>query len=278
MSPSLAFRIIASIATLFMASSAGAQEAAQEAAQAPPPAPATVTVPQAAGEQPSLEELQAESARLRDELERLRRDLEAGEADSSSEVPEGVADMPASPGDELTPLPQAKPPGVGAPVERPRPAATRPTQRQRSAPAAPTLRSVSLPPPFFAMMFEPGSVKLSDRALEELARAVDGFDLFSASELLVIGFSDGVGDPRFNARLAAGRASTVQAVLLAFGVPAERIIALGHHELGIAPPRAAARGRAEPWNRVAYLYVGDAARKLLADLGRRGRPAVTAER
>jgi outer membrane protein OmpA-like peptidoglycan-associated protein len=123
------------------------------------------------------------------------------------------------------------------------------------------------PPPFFATLFEPGSVKLPDSAIVELANVIDAFDLFNADRLLVVGFSDGAGDPAFNARLATGRAQTMLAVLVAFGFDPDRITAIGAHDLGLAPPIADSAGRAEEWNRAAYIYVDDTARSLLERVG-----------
>ena len=105
------------------------------------------------------------------------------------------------------------------------------------------------------MVFEPGRVKLPDSSLVELAKTIDAFHVAEAAAVLVVGFSDTAGDPRFNERLAIGRAQTVQAVLVAFGIDPDKITAVGNHELGAARPsglRAALRRPPECPNRRAH--------------------------
>lgn len=189
-------------------------------AQPTPPAPA-----EPSGR--SLEELQAEAARLRAELAAMLESLAQRRAAAQQAAP------------------LAAPAPVAAPSAQPPAAAAAPT----SQPPASTE-----PVPLADVQFAAGSAEVSQADRGRLAGMAQVLRTIGVTRLKVVGFSDRTGQAKANEALALARARAVARALVAGGVPEERTESASYVEAGIALPVETPDGIAEPLNRAARVY------------------------
>ena len=99
----------------------------------------------------------------------------------------------------------------------------------------------------WVLHFEPGGNVLTADSQAQLTQLQAALAGHAAGELVVTGHTDRVGNLADNDRLSLARAGTVRDLLLAAGVPADRIVVVGRGER--EPAVATADEVAEPRNR-----------------------------
>ena len=82
-------------------------------------------------------------------------------------------------------------------------------------------------PERFLLYFESGGAQLTADSLALLPRIVDNAAKRPAVDVSIIGHTDTVGSDTVNDALALRRAQTVRSLLIARGLPAESIVAIG---------------------------------------------------
>lgn len=85
-------------------------------------------------------------------------------------------------------------------------------------------------PELFLVFFNSGSAAIDPAGMEVLAATAATFKDTGANEILVLGYTDLVGSAKSNIQLSQKRAHSTKDALVAMGVPAERIVAIGQGE------------------------------------------------
>ena len=75
--------------------------------------------------------------------------------------------------------------------------------------------------------FETGSSILNSRGLNDIARLVGYLAEHKGEQVILVGFTDNVGDPASNIKLSISRANTVKTILTSSGVSVSKVIGLG---------------------------------------------------
>jgi outer membrane protein OmpA-like peptidoglycan-associated protein len=94
----------------------------------------------------------------------------------------------------------------------------------------PALEAMPAPPASFLLYFVTGTDELTAASKGELGRMLQELKRRPASDILVIGHTDRVGQQTENDRLSLMRAQRLKADLVAQGIPADRIQAAGRGE------------------------------------------------
>lgn len=90
--------------------------------------------------------------------------------------------------------------------------------------------ALSVHPELFLVFFNYGSSKIDPAGMEVLGAAAATFRDTGANEILVLGYTDLTGSAAANIRVSQQRANATKNALIAMGVPADRIVALGQGE------------------------------------------------
>ena len=110
-----------------------------------------------------------------------------------------------------------------------------------------TLEALPARPVSFMLYFESGRDELTDASKSELGKALAELKRRPVPDIVVIGHTDTVGVGTANDQLSLARAERIREVLVAQGLPAERIRMAGRGERELLVPTA--DGVAEPRNR-----------------------------
>ncbi|MFO1159015.1 MAG: OmpA family protein [Reyranellaceae bacterium] len=113
------------------------------------------------------------------------------------------------------------------------------------------------PPPVapvsYMVFFNLGSTVISDQSQNTVAQAAQVFKSRANARISVTGYADTVGSPAVNMQLSTARANKVRDDLIANGVPASAITAVGAGEEGLLVPTG--QDVKEPRNRRAVLVI-----------------------
>lgn len=110
---------------------------------------------------------------------------------------------------------------------------------------------VPVAPPSYMVFFDLGSDRISEQSQNTVAQAAQAFKSRANTRLTVTGYADTVGSPAANQVLSQRRADKVRNDLIASGVPASAITAIGAGEDGLLVPTG--QEQKEPRNRRAYI-------------------------
>jgi flagellar motor protein MotB len=105
--------------------------------------------------------------------------------------------------------------------------------------------------PLSSVSFAPGSAALSLEAREtvrDIANRLKAPKLLH-EDIVIAGYTDAVGDPRYNEQLARERAQTVARELVFNGIPRDRITVVAHGEADPVAPNVHADGSDNPQGR-----------------------------
>jgi outer membrane protein OmpA-like peptidoglycan-associated protein len=95
-----------------------------------------------------------------------------------------------------------------------------------------------------ALKFAPGKSALDRKYFDLLRRLKQGLELYPDRKIVIEGHTDNQGDARANQRLSLKRAEGVRDFLVASGIPAGRLKALGYGEVRPIASNDYERGRA----------------------------------
>jgi len=110
-----------------------------------------------------------------------------------------------------------------------------------------TLGALPARPVSFTLYFVSGSDELTETSRAELGKALAELKRRPVPDIVVIGHTDSVGELAANDQLSLARAERVRGILVAQGLPAERIRAAGRGERELLVRTA--DGVSEPRNR-----------------------------
>ena len=99
-----------------------------------------------------------------------------------------------------------------------------------------TLAALPAPPATFILYFLPDSDELTAASKSELDHVFAEIRRRPLPDIVVIGHTDTVGGERYNDRLSLARAQRVREMLIARGIPAERIQARGRGKRELLVP------------------------------------------
>jgi outer membrane protein OmpA-like peptidoglycan-associated protein len=110
------------------------------------------------------------------------------------------------------------------------------------------------------VLFEVNGAELQPGAQVEMLRLVDYLKRNPDHNILIEGHTDNTGSSEYNLQLSQLRAQSVESYLVASGVPAERIRAVGYGETRPEAPNDTASGRQQ--NRRVEIVILDAGQSL----------------
>jgi outer membrane protein OmpA-like peptidoglycan-associated protein len=124
---------------------------------------------------------------------------------------------------------------------------SRVTASEVSAAFGPTLAALPGKPASFLLYFLEGRDELTDESRSELDKVIGELKLRPLPDIVVIGHTDTVGGDEYNDRLSLARAQRMREMLVALGIPAERVEAAGRGKRELLVPTE--DSVAEPRNR-----------------------------
>jgi len=108
-------------------------------------------------------------------------------------------------------------------------------------------------PESFTLYFEENKDELTDESKQTLARVLTDIAKHKVPDIVVVGHTDTVGSDAANDALALRRAEAMRALLIAQGIPATSIVAVGRGKRELLVPTA--DNVAEPRNRRVEIVV-----------------------
>jgi outer membrane protein OmpA-like peptidoglycan-associated protein len=99
-------------------------------------------------------------------------------------------------------------------------------------------KALPVPPASTLLFAKPGSTDLTESSDRDLERLLTRLKDLPAPEITVVGHTDTMGSTDLNDRLSQNRADALRQRLIARGVPAERITAIGRGKRQLLVPTA----------------------------------------